>query len=477
MADNYDFSGLEKVQPEDKYDFSDLEKPKSGSYDFSDLTKPEAPSALDQLKGSFEATGLGMGKGATMGFGDEAAGVVGALIDPLLYGNEENKSFADRYRENRDYARKVNDESQQNYPAAFGVGQVLGASSSLALPGGAGTQGLKALSGRAAMEGALYGAGTSEADITKGESGLAEDTIKGTIAGGITPSILAGSGAVAKSAGEQIGKYAPAVGKHVAGFVGSAAKALAGVRGEPEDLARKGAATMLGLKKKDLSSEAVQLLKENGLGFLGKNKKNIMENIDNAIINLGPPTRETMGKYTALNKLYASLGKADDSMLGEVLRTAGKLDWYDLGLATVGGPAGLAVKKGRDLLANRLQLKAPEIAKFSKGVGDVVEAGLDAAGNAVKKSSSNLDYLATKPNVTRNWVMQTNYDESKKQSAESQPQPNPTMSKVQGTRYQQIFEGKTPQQMAIQHKLLSDKDPEYRKLTLGDEEDVNPEEE
>jgi len=174
-------------------------------------TPTQAPEKKTNM---VEAGLLGAGSAASFGLGDELAGLAGAITDPLIYGNEENKSFGDRYRESRDYARKLNDTAYEEHPVSYGTGYVAGSIggakiaakaitpvANKVIKSGVGKFGAnmpaiqnylnKVNAGVAATEGALQAAGSSEADLTKGEVGkFASDVAGGTVAGAVVPHVL-----------------------------------------------------------------------------------------------------------------------------------------------------------------------------------------------------------------------------------------------------------------------------------------------
>lgn len=181
----------------------------SGVDDWEDL--PE--------KGDFSKTRSalrGLGQGATFGFADEIAGGFGSL--GALFSDE---SFADAYRRNRDEARELNRLAKEANPKSFTTGNVAGGVASSLIPvagqigrvGQGATLGARVLGGIKAggTLGALAGAGSSEADLTKGELGqFAKDT---AISGG-TGAALGGAiplaGAAISRGTKAIGNSRPA---------------------------------------------------------------------------------------------------------------------------------------------------------------------------------------------------------------------------------------------------------------------------
>ncbi len=182
---------------------------------FDDLGfQPEgqpAPSA-QPIEGADKALALAQtaASGATLGFGDELAGLIGAgmqgVISPVVSGETASKEdLLAAYRDVRDFARKRAGQLREESPIAATAADLGG---SLAT-GGALLKATKLLPGAQTLStaasklpaealltkiskgaalglpvGAAAGAGTSEADLTQGDiSGLAADTGTGAALG------------------------------------------------------------------------------------------------------------------------------------------------------------------------------------------------------------------------------------------------------------------------------------------------------
>lgn len=185
-----------------------------------EVSSPHSQGLLDKVKN----TALGLGQGSTMGFGDEAAGVVGAAIDSIL--SDESKPFVDRYREARDYARGLNSKAQSENPVLYGAGEIAGGIASSA-PFGASAGTVK---GATALGGA-YGLGGSDADLTRGDVGQAAmDTAKGAAIGGGTAAAMKYFPKIAKILG----------GKLKEGSEETALKALGGNKAAFQDQIKRG---------------------------------------------------------------------------------------------------------------------------------------------------------------------------------------------------------------------------------------------
>lgn len=170
------------------------------------------PTLGDKAKSYADSALRGAAQGASAGFIDEATAGVGALYDvaEAALGKRGDISLGDAYRTRRDVIRKADEKASTENPVTYGAGAVGGTLLSLAAPGpgkamssakvakevgglaagamgglGAalvrrmGTQGL----GRAviaANQAAYAGAGTSTADLTKGDvAGVAKDVVIG----------------------------------------------------------------------------------------------------------------------------------------------------------------------------------------------------------------------------------------------------------------------------------------------------------
>lgn len=162
-----------------EYDFSDFDTP-NDSYDFSDFELPveeskEEPSMVESLL-------RGGVQGVSKGFADEITGAGEALFTDKTYEQARNESRA---------AYKAAEEAN---PITYNVGDIGAGVASGLLTGGAGLvanlgstglkQGVKELAKLGAKEGAAFGLGQSEADLTKGDiAGAAKDTVIGAGAG------------------------------------------------------------------------------------------------------------------------------------------------------------------------------------------------------------------------------------------------------------------------------------------------------
>jgi len=143
-----------------------------------------------------EAAGRGLVQGASFGFADELSAGAGASISSLsdtvsnfVNGDLEFGNFIGEYRDRVEKARAADAAASEAFPKTFLAGQAGGAIASGALTGGAGLAG-KGFAGAVKLGaglGGLAAAGSSEADLTKGDvGGLAQDVILGSAIGGAT---------------------------------------------------------------------------------------------------------------------------------------------------------------------------------------------------------------------------------------------------------------------------------------------------
>lgn len=155
---------------------------------------------------------LGMGgiQGITFDLADEGYGLIGAIKDKYIDGEEGD--FSEHYQRNRDQARAEFDQAREDNTAAYYAGDI---GAGFLIPGGAakniGKMGLKQLAIRGAGQGALAGFGSSEGETT---GDVAIDTLTGGAIGATLPTALVGTGKLAKSGANAAKKVIP-------GFEGS----------------------------------------------------------------------------------------------------------------------------------------------------------------------------------------------------------------------------------------------------------------
>lgn len=159
--------------------------------DFRGSAKPE--ESADMRAGRALPSGLQGGLGAlqgiTLGFGDEVAGLGGAIAGGIgnLFGKDDGTSFGERYRRTRDAVRGAQAQAAEDNQilqtaAKIATGAPLavlapGAGVARAVPVGVGGTTLRA-AGTGAAFGAAQGAGESTADAL---GGVALDALKGGV--------------------------------------------------------------------------------------------------------------------------------------------------------------------------------------------------------------------------------------------------------------------------------------------------------
>lgn len=157
---------------------------------------------LDELKGALEAGG------STVGL----RGLGGEFKDIRLETDEEDKQgLLDIYRQARDAERERQKKLEEAHPGTTLAGEIAGGLATAPLMMGKAAQGLGTASkiGKAAVEGAkagaAYGAGMSEADLTKGDVGqFAKDVAGSGFYGGAFSAAIPAAGAAIKGVGERI---------------------------------------------------------------------------------------------------------------------------------------------------------------------------------------------------------------------------------------------------------------------------------
>lgn len=179
----------------------------------AELLAMEAPSPAPSAKPGMLESGLrGASQGATLGFGDELAGGIGALAN---LGTASQKGILESYRKARDQNRGANELARQSNPGSFATGEMGGGIATAFVPGVGELTGVKALNGlkdaskwlqyghtalQGSRLGALTGLGMSNADLTKGDLGGASYDAGIGAGAGVATNVLGKSvGDVAKS--------------------------------------------------------------------------------------------------------------------------------------------------------------------------------------------------------------------------------------------------------------------------------------
>jgi len=160
---------------------------------------PKKVEAVDLNSGSIADA---LGQGAMFGFSDEIAGGLGASVNSVanLFGAGSGESFGKAYEGIRDAARYNLKNYQKNNPKTALAAELAGG----LLTGGAGAaragvfkggSTVGKMAGVGAVEGGLFGAGSSKAEDV---GGLLSDTAKGAALGGVTGGLIPAIGKVGK---------------------------------------------------------------------------------------------------------------------------------------------------------------------------------------------------------------------------------------------------------------------------------------
>jgi hypothetical protein len=195
----------------DDYELSSEKEESSFEWDkFEADESSETPQEMSTT-GAFLRGAADLG---TLGFRDELVGGVAAGAKALT-GQLGDQSLGEAYRESRDEVRAASQQAQEESPWAYGTGALAGGVAS-SLGGGLAMRGLGALAklgtgartvAQAGMEGAVLGAGSSEAELTDTDK-LPENLVDTAKEVGGTALASAGGGLV----GVGIGKIARGIG-------------------------------------------------------------------------------------------------------------------------------------------------------------------------------------------------------------------------------------------------------------------------
>lgn len=188
--------------------FEDLVPTENSSYPrFEDLV---ADAPVEVSKG--ESLLRGAGQGVSLGFADEATGLLEAIKDAVSNGHTNLKQVVADYAKHRDESRQAYSEAREANPKTYMAGELGGAAGTMLIPGANAAMGIK---GMAAI-GALQGLGSSEADLTEGDIAPAvKDVAVGGAIGAGTGLAMKGVEKVVKGAGRMFTDHADDVLKKV----------------------------------------------------------------------------------------------------------------------------------------------------------------------------------------------------------------------------------------------------------------------
>lgn len=216
----------------------EIPAPKSGGgIDSFELEiEPPKPSKMDSL-------GRGLAQGASLGFADEIAGGAEALLNKAQ-GSDE--SLSELYKKRRDESRSAYSRAKEANPKSFTTGEVGGTIGTAFIPGLGAANGAKiaTIAGKAAIQGAIQGAGSSdEENLVE----VARDSARGAVLG-----------AAAGAAGGAIAKGVSALSK------GGIKKATDSASKKLSDFAEMRAANALGATKRSLNKQGLERIKSLG---------------------------------------------------------------------------------------------------------------------------------------------------------------------------------------------------------------------
>lgn len=473
----------------------------------------------DRTPGRALSFAAGAGQGATFGLGDEEFGVAGAIagkgkqalqalgvMDPDPYvsdaidrpgaqinghmvapaqrieatGRAETPSALDLYRKERDAARAFDKSAQDAHPGYHLAGSVAG---SLIVPvasGGGVTAGAAKAAGNAsrwqlllnasktgAKLGAAYGAGSSEADLTKGQlNRFAGDVEEGAMFGGATGALMGGASAYLR------GRQGKAAADAVALHQKLADKAFNSARGT------LGAEVSAGFRTLEQAERAMQ-----------------DPNVDAAV------------KAQAVEFLQSDVAKAlrDEVLRNAMPRGADQLERIAAAkqemLSAAANKTKGAVDKAADKYLNKSTLKEdvfPRAAKYmgravpqwisnlfgggdtGKVAGTIAGAQMGDPGTALGNLVRNARFRFKTNGVAAGMLEAGSIPAGAKvgpsvtQGINSVAQGmDPRTEKLMNSKYAQTLQDaaeKGPAALAAAHFVMSQRDPEYRALAAGDAE-------
>jgi len=280
----------------------------------------------------FEAGLGGITKGATMGLGDELYGGIKAGLGTIGIGEDQSSVFDEgpldrlksRYQAGRDERRAYDELLQKEHPKTFKGGEIGGAiASTVVAPG-------KSVFKRAAGEGALFGFGESEAemsgiiDLDMDEMEIKEalkDTGIGAGIGVATAGLVKGGGKLAKTGYQKMfGKSTRDMAKDAAGDILSLTpKQRADAAG---DIVKTGPG-----KTSNVLEELPEFMKRKG--GISQNIKTLKNETAKALDDTGKKIGDVLEEYDTLINPATVTDKA--KVAGrEFLRDSNKLNFADV---------------------------------------------------------------------------------------------------------------------------------------------------
>lgn len=189
----------------DEIEWDEEKTERIGPIDPASIEWDEGGTIKAEDMGYGKTAALGASQGASLGFADELWGAADAIGPMILPGGADDAMTPEeRYRRTRDAMRREWEAAKTVNPKTAFVSELAGGLA-VPVPGGAAAQGTKLgtrllrAGGQGAAMGAVYGAGSSKADLLNGEVGeFALDVGVGALAG-------AGGGALGEGIGAGLG--------------------------------------------------------------------------------------------------------------------------------------------------------------------------------------------------------------------------------------------------------------------------------
>lgn len=217
MADDFDkayeAAMAKKSKPADDFDvaYEAAMAKRQNREDPKDIPVPR--SKPESEKPSFASSaGRGLAQGATLKFGDEAAGLIQALGNKLTgyHDNEANPpSFWEDFKAERDAERGQNARAKEAHPVGYIGGEITGGVPLAIASLGRSTGALKASNviASGAGLGGIGAMGASEAELggPPNEDQMGKDVVTGTAVGGLASILGLGLGKAASAAGRRVG--------------------------------------------------------------------------------------------------------------------------------------------------------------------------------------------------------------------------------------------------------------------------------
>jgi hypothetical protein len=342
-------------------------------------------------------------RGAVQGFpfvgsySDEATGALESAAGSL--GLMPDKT----YQQARDEARANNEEAAETNPKSYyggmiGVNVPLDAAKMVPVLGNA----------LGAVEGATYGLGASNADLTKGDyARAAVDTGIGAGVGFAVPKVLSAAGKhlvspAIEGAGKLFSKISDPIAEKLSGLAGKFAENATGATGlqasrfrpgagqelldrglvkfgdNPEKIAERTAAAMqdayqsIDQSLKQLDANGVKVSTEHVVGEIEKeiaklrkdpSKASVVKQLENEIENIAPKTVDEAGEIAGRNFQEVPISEAEATKRGY----QDKVNW----LTPDNNPANAAVSDVyKNAVENTAEQAAPETAKAFESAKD-----------------------------------------------------------------------------------------------------------